>query len=276
MGFTNNSTWSHSAEKNSTLGTYYNDTGTTAYISSITAYLGTGTGSFTNSNGTTSRGYGYTINAYLTLNGVASGTVAITTPVAASGGYATVASCTAYTFSWSTPVSVPAGSTYNIRILWSDSSTVLCYARKTPMTGVVKTNYTVSYNSNGGSGSMDSHSVTTGSSVTLRDNSFTAPKATTNNYTITRNGNGGNSLSALTCTVTTTKTFRRWRAGSTSGAAYSEGASFTPSNDTVMYAEWKSTTTGGVQLGSTTRGSTSRNGYTVTFNGNGGTATKAS
>ena len=46
---------------------------------------------------------------------------------------------------------------------------ITLYAKWTPIT------YTISYDANGGSGSMDSHSVAYGSTVKIKDNGFTAP-----------------------------------------------------------------------------------------------------
>jgi len=68
--------------------------------------------------------------------------------------------------------------------------------------------YTVSYNSNGGSGSMSSHSTT--SSLVLKANTFTAPA---------------------------NMEFSGWKANN-SGSLLSAGASYTPVANTTMYAQW--------------------------------------
>lgn len=128
------------------------------------------------------------------------------------------------------------------------------------------TYYTISYNANGGSGTTDSQSVTAGNSITLQSNGFTAPSARL--YTTTLDGNGGNNGAP---TYSANK-FYRWREGSTSGTAYSAGASYTPTANVTFYAQWYTPTV----LGTTTRSSTTANGYKVTFNANGGSCSTSS
>lgn len=75
------------------------------------------------------------------------------------------------------------------------------------------TAYSVSYDKNGGSGTMtDSNSpYMNGSTVTVKSNSFTAP---------------------------TGKTFNGWKTGATSGTSYAAGATFSISANTTLYAQW--------------------------------------
>ena len=75
--------------------------------------------------------------------------------------------------------------------------------------------FTVTYNSNGGSGSMtDSNSpYFTGSTVTVLSNSFSAPA---------------------------NKEFDGWKTGASSGTSYAEGATFNISANTTLYAQWVS------------------------------------
>lgn len=113
---------------------------------------------------------------------------------------------------------------------------------------------------------------TTNGAITLSD--AIKKNSTTNDYTITYNANtGDNAPSNQILTRTTPYTFNKWAAGSTSGTKYSAGASFTPSAATTMYATWTTgTTTGSITLASAiTKSNTQENGYTVTFNANGGT-----
>ena len=72
--------------------------------------------------------------------------------------------------------------------------------------------YSISFNANGGSGSMSSKSVTAGSSIVLPSNTFT------------RSG----------------YEFAGWNTSSNaSGTSYSNGTSMTPSGNTTLYAQWK-------------------------------------
>lgn len=72
--------------------------------------------------------------------------------------------------------------------------------------------YSISFNANGGSGSMSSKSVAAGSSIVLPSNTFT------------RSG----------------YEFAGWNTNSNgSGTSYSNGTSITPSGNTTLYAQWK-------------------------------------
>lgn len=142
-----------------------------------------------------------------------------------------------------------------------------CTMTISALNGITVTNkYTISYNSNGGSGSMTSQSVTAGSAATLKSNGFTAP--TSRVWTLTLNGNGGNNGSP----TFKSNYFNKWRAGSTTGTAYAAGASYTPTANTTMYAWWGTN----YVWGTTTRSNTTANGYKVTFNANGGSCSTTS
>ena len=79
--------------------------------------------------------------------------------------------------------------------------------------------YTLSYDANGGSGSMPSHDFTSGTTVYAGQNtSFTPPSG---------------------------KIFKCWNtAPNGGGTSYSEGASFTLSGNTTLYAQWITASTG--------------------------------
>jgi uncharacterized repeat protein (TIGR02543 family) len=124
-----------------------------------------------------------------------------------------------------------------------------------------KTSCTITYNANGGSGTISPQTVTDGDTVTLHPNNFTAP--TYKVWTLTLDGNGGNDGSP----TFKGNYFNKWRAGSTSGTAYAAGAPYTPSKDITMYAWWGTS----YIWGTTTRDSIINEGYTVTFDANGGT-----
>ena len=90
--------------------------------------------------------------------------------------------------------------------------------------------YTVSYNANGGSGTVASQTKTYGTTLTLRSSGYTKD---------------GFTLSG-------------WTKGSTSGASYALGGSYTDNEATTMYAKWTANT------------------YTVSFNANGGSGSQSS
>ena len=72
-------------------------------------------------------------------------------------------------------------------------------------------NYTLSYNANGGSGSMSSQTVTEGQAATLNTNSFTRPKYTFTGWNTRADG---------------------------SGTAYADNATLTLTDNTTLYAQW--------------------------------------
>lgn len=135
-----------------------------------------------------------------------------------------------------------------------------------PVVSGTEVTYTISYNANGGTGSTSSQTVVGGNSVNLRSNGFTPPTAAV--HTLTLNGNGGKNG---------TPSFQRnyfssWRTGKTSGTTYAEGASFKPTGNTTLYARW-----GTYYIwGSTTRDSVKTDGYTITYDANGGTCSISS
>lgn len=134
--------------------------------------------------------------------------------------------------------------------------------------------YTISYNANGGSGTMASGKKTYGIDYTIASNGFTKPANTSTNYTITLNGNGGTTPTPKTCTRTTSYSFANWTLNSTSGTAYAAGAKYTTNAAATFYAKWSGSASGTVVLGSTTRSNSTANGFKVTFNPNNGTTTK--
>ena len=103
--------------------------------------------------------------------------------------------------------------------------------------------YTVKYNENGGTGTMEDWTFYYGNSVPLRENTFTAP-------------NG--------------KVFTGWNTKADgSGTAYADKATVSAfavpeiGTEITLYAQWKSSSSGGSH-------STTKTTYTVTFNANGG------
>lgn len=135
---------------------------------------------------------------------------------------------------------------------------------------------TVSYNKNGGSGSMNSHSVVYGGSHTVQSNSFTPPSGTSNTYTITLKPNyTGGSDNSKTVTNTIPKKFSIWRQGSTSGTDRAPGAKISNiTSNITLYAIWVNDNMqkGTVILGSLTRNDGSATGYEVSFDTQGGSS----
>ena len=119
-------------------------------------------------------------------------------------------------------------------------------------------NYTITYDANGGSGTTDSQTVTAGESIALRANGFTTP--TTAVWGITLNLDGGTGGNA----TLNSQTFYRWKIGS---SYYKAGDSYTPSGNTTVYATWNSN----YKLGTPSKADTTTTGYTVTFNYQGAT-----
>ncbi|MBR3055698.1 InlB B-repeat-containing protein, partial [Candidatus Saccharibacteria bacterium] len=101
---------------------------------------------------------------------------------------------------------IASGGTYNLNA--ANDPAITLYA-------MWKSNgYTISYNANGGSGSITSQEVTPGSSVALADNAFTR-----GNYY-----------------------FKGWATTSGGSVAYRTNQSITPTGDMTLYAVWGSST----------------------------------
>ena len=101
---------------------------------------------------------------------------------------------------------IASGGTYNLNA--ANDPAITLYA-------MWKSNaYTISYNANGGSGSITSQEVQAGSSATLADNAFTR-----SNYY-----------------------FKGWATSSGGSVAYRTNQSITPTGDMTLYAVWGSST----------------------------------
>lgn len=115
--------------------------------------------------------------------------------------------------------------------------------------------YTVNYNSNGGSGTMNSQTKYYNVSLTLSANSFTAPDGTKTTQIITLKRDG-TTIDTKTTTNTTPKVFSKWNTNSTgTGISYNAGASYTDNADATMYAQW---TNGAIEKESIVLGSTTK------------------
>ena len=172
---------------------------------------------------------------------------------------------------WNTLTPTHSGNTVTLYAVWGGN------------------NYSVAYNANGGSSTPSTQNAVYPNSVTLasaikRNNGTSTSNGT---ITISYNVNGGNSTAptastgTYTNTTTTTYTFEKWHLNSTTGTAYSAGASYQPTSNVTMYAGWTSssstarTTNPSITLTSTkpTKANATVSSYTVAYNANGGSST---
>lgn len=155
--------------------------------------------------------------------------------------------------------------------------------------------YAVSYNVNGGTGSIASQTKTHDTNLTL-----TTTKPTGKSFTVTYNANGGNVSSS---SKTVSQTFTNWNtAANGSGTAYNAGTTYSANASVTLYAQyanpsigslptptrsgygfdgWYTAANGGIKITETTTVNTDitlyahwiTNTYTVTYNTNGGSGT---
>ena len=158
--------------------------------------------------------------------------------------------------------------------------------------------YTVSYNMNGGTGSIASQTKTHGTNLTL-----TTTKPTGKNFTVTYNANGGTVSSS---SKTVSQSFTNWNtAANGSGTAYNAGATYSTNANVTLYAQyanpsigslptptrsgyafdgWYTAANGGTKITDSTKVTANTtvyahwkaNAYTVSYNVNGGTGSIAS
>ena len=99
--------------------------------------------------------------------------------------------------------------------------------------------YTISYNSNGGSGSQLAGLKTHDVDFKLPTCTFKEPAPVSTTLTTSFNLNGGSGATKLTSTKTTTYSFNSWTLNSTTGTAYSAGSSYKTNVAATFYANWK-------------------------------------
>lgn len=108
-----------------------------------------------------------------------------------------------------------AGTTYYYRVRASNSSGNSSWSSTVSRQAPAVCTYTISYNANGGSGTMSSQTKTQNVALTLSSNTFT------------RSG----------------YTFTGWNTSSTgSGTSYTSGASYTANASATLYAQWSGAT----------------------------------
>lgn len=196
MGFTNTHGWTYistayypnAPSSTRRLGTYYNDSGSSKKITSVTFYCATGSGNKPSADawGDAVNGNGKSITMRLVINGVTSDEVTISNTASvyksSSGNMSyTEASCTAKTFKFTDGPVISNGSTVDITASLSGSGSVLVvrsvrsgvtYISGTvvdpytapsysiqsisPLIGTINsTNYTVTYSITGGTNSIN-------------------------------------------------------------------------------------------------------------------------
>ena len=117
------------------------------------------------------------------------------------------------------------------------NNALVLYARWNPKS------YTINYNANGGSGTMSSSTVSSGSSVTIKNNAFTKKGYTFAGWTTNSNG---------------TDDGYGWTAGKSYTWNYDNGQKGISNNTLKLYARWTA------------------NSYTISYNSNGGSGTMSS
>lgn len=262
-------------------------------ITSISAYFGVakngivyGPGTDTNTDWDSVTGNGNPCKITM-FNGSSTATVSVTATCgrsgsSSSGWYPTYSDTVLYTWTFSSPISVAANST--VTIYFKKESGILCNgngsARKGNISGVsgVPTRY-ITFDANGGTGAPSQQSCTKGVATTISSTIPTKSSVSANNFTVTFDKNGGNTLTStsVTSTKTTKYTFSTWNTSSDgSGTSYSSGGSITLTDNITLYAIYTSSTTNNsisTPTATKSNGSTKR---TVTFDGNGGSASSSS
>ena len=118
--------------------------------------------------------------------------------------------------------------------------------------------YTVSYNVNGGTGSIASQTKTHNTNLTL-----TTAKPTGKRFTVTYNANGG---TVSTSSKTVSQSFTNWNtAANGSGTAYNAGATYSANANVTLYAQYANPSIG--SLPTTTRSGYAFDGWYTAANG---------
>ncbi len=118
--------------------------------------------------------------------------------------------------------------------------------------------YTVSYNVNGGTGSIASQTKTHDTNLTL-----TTTKPTGKSFTVTYNANGG---TVSTSSKTVSQTFTNWNTDANgSGTAYNAGATYSANASVTLYAQYSNPSIG--SLPTPTRSGYAFDGWYTAANG---------
>jgi hypothetical protein len=180
------------------------------------------------------------------------------------------------------------GSTYEIKDIKASSGKTYYGVNSGSLTGTIgagkvtttldfRSQYTVSYNANGGSGAPGNQTKTYGVNLTLSSTKPTKA-STTSSCTVTINANSGSStVTSRTSNRTTTYSFSSWNTNSGgTGTSYAAGASYTGNAALTLYAIYSSSTGayGAVKLPTTSE--CTRSGYDLLGFSTSSTATTAS
>ena len=132
-------------------------------------------------------------------------------------------------------------------------------------------NYTISYNANGGTGAPGNQTKTHGTALTLSSAKPTRANSNAGSYKVTFNANGGSvSPASMDAARTTSYTFKNWNTKADgSGTSYNAGASYTANAAATLYAQWNSST----KTAQITLPTPTRTGYTFKGWGTSSTAT---
>lgn len=104
----------------------------------------------------------------------------------------------------------------------------------------VSTNYTVSYNANGGTGAPSSQTITNSNTFIPSSTVPTRSDSSAGSYTVTLNANGGSvSTTSLSAPKTNHYFFLNWNSKADgSGTSYEPGVSCPIDGDLTLYAKW--------------------------------------
>ena len=133
----------------------------------------------------------------------------------------------------------------------------------TPCSFKVKNNepiktYTVSYNANGGTGSIENQTKIHGENLTL-----SSAKPTGKSFTVTYNANSG---TVSTSSKTVSQTFTSWNtAANGSGTTYNAGATYSANANVTLYAQYANSSIG--SLPTPTRSGYAFDGWYTSANG---------
>ena len=193
-------------------------------------------------------------------------------------GTRVAASVTDYCTAW------PVGTSYEIKNITATAGHVYSGVYSGSLSGTIQakrtvtlafhTQYTITYNANGGTGAPEAQTKTHDVALTLSSTKPTRSNASAGSYTVTLNANGGSvSTTSLTAARTTSYSFKNWNTKADgSGTSYASGGSYTANAAATLYAQWNSSTaTAAVTLPTPTRTGYSFKGWATSASATSGT-----
>lgn len=258
--------WSYNAEGKYVEIARYTSGSTKEKISAITISLGTGNANYT--TGTNLTGNGAAITTYVKIgDSDASNSVIVTNKVGqssySSGTYPTKSDLIEYTFSFSSGVEISPDTTVSVYVKTpattsGETGQVLCVGESGTATYAVveEVEYTVTFESNGGTVVPSSYIEPAGTVITL--------PTPFKSYVLIFDANGGSvspSSAIRSCLLSS------WNTKSDgSGISYDAGATYTVNSNVTLYAIWSNPTAG--LLPTPTRSNCTFDMWTTTKNGN--------